>query len=1176
MILDSEDNLTSDRHGQLHQLVAEFESSLDTAAPQTIEFFVDRPDTPVGLLSELLKIEVSRRIRGGEEPRLEEYLQRFPQRHLVVRDAFRAAQAASSVADQENVDDLANENTQQLFSHSRLSDAALVEQSGIGDRQFGEYKILREIAQGGMGVVYQAQHVKLGRVVALKMIRTGNLSGVAEVNRFKAESQAIAKLAHPNIVPVFDAGEVDGQPYFSMAFVEGESLAQRVQRTGPLTPEFAAKVMNQIAQALHHAHQRGIIHRDLKPHNILIDQNDHVQVTDFGLAKLQESCESLTRTGQILGTPAYMPPEQASGKLDSVDARADIYSLGATLYFLLSARPPFQASNLNEVLRQVGEVEPIALRQLDRSIPRDLETICHKAITKEPNGRYASADLLSKDLERWLRGEPIHARPAGMVERAVKWCRRKPVSAGLTAAVCVAMLLAILVVVERERRLGIQFEVDASDAAIRRNVEQGLTLCSRFLKSDDYASARSEQQKIAGLLVKLDSPQDLLEQFNRVSTELDAVTDFEIARVHRCGMPSCQFDYANFSPVAILESLALDFPDDSVDELVAKIQSSNIREEITASLDDWAWVLSESSADRYRSQLPKIVAVCNRLDAEPVRVSIREAMLEDNSKASIDIPRPAADQLSELQPAGILFLANALFKYGQPEAALGLLTDSVVVYPDDFWLNLRLAEIAKESEVGDSAVRLKHLEVARVLRPANFVVAHNVASEYAQNDRTDDALRLLTLSMKATPSDPNLRHAFALLHHTKIDEPDTAREIYEATIDLFPDFVQSYINVAGIYANQGDFANAERRIDQALALQSRKTELPNADAAETYNLALIYSVKTRIAKGKNDVNKVDEYANRAIGLYRTVLRYDRDGLYATNFTSELRFAANIAAEQEDSERQFELIKEAALTEKASDRGALLLDLASQHMSRGDMDDAVSAIAAASQALPIDDIQMAANILINAAIMHAAKAEQMRQAEGADSIAINLIEAEAVDFLRRAHAMKFFSSLPFAKMLLAREEFSPLASTKGYWEIVVESFRSGIPENPDLVADPMSSDLYFAARSAVRLSIFPIDEVETREENAPIELRLQANRWLRQKLSRLRDGVQEGGVPLATLRQALTLWQQDTGWASVRDEQALEGIDSYEAELWRGFWQSVDDLKNAPPADQVDPEKSQTG
>lgn len=291
------------------------------------------------------------------------------------------------------------------------------------EKCIADYLLLEKVAEGGMGVVYKAKQLALNRIVAFKMIRAGEFADAEEIRRFRVEAEAAAKLTHPGIVPIYQIGEDKGQHFFSMALVDGPSLAEMI-REEAMKPRRAAEYVSKVARAVHYAHEQGIIHRDIKPANVLVDSNNQPKVTDFGLAKQITSDHELTMSGQILGTASYMSPEQAAGH--EITPLADVYSIGALLYALITKQPPFTGANPVDILLDVLSKEPATPSSLNVSVSRDLETICMRCLDKDPHRRYESAAAVADDLDRFLDGTPILARPVGRIEKTIRWCQRRP------------------------------------------------------------------------------------------------------------------------------------------------------------------------------------------------------------------------------------------------------------------------------------------------------------------------------------------------------------------------------------------------------------------------------------------------------------------------------------------------------------------------------------------------------------------------------------------------------------------------------------------------------------------------------------------------------------------------------------------------------------------------------
>ncbi|MGF1582080.1 MAG: protein kinase [Gemmataceae bacterium] len=405
----------------------------------------------IPLLNELVT-DYFRALEAGGRPNPEDWVARYPEYASELREFFEGHLHVDLIAGP-------------LREAIPLSETTPFAQQGTVSIPFGpgacfaDYELLDEIARGGMGVVFKAKQRSLNRIVAVKMIRPDVVAAHDMSRFFHSEAEIAAHLDHPNIVPVYEVGQHDGQHYFSMKLIDGPSLGQFLSReietkgfeNGRLAPCVCVDLLVPIARAVHHAHQRGILHRDLKPSNILLEGSNSESMTpfvsDFGLAKRIDKDQSQTITGEIIGTPLYMSPEQATGE-KRITTATDVYSLGAILYEILAGRPPFQSDNLFDTLWQVRHREPDSPRKFNRKVDRDLETICRKCLEKEPAQRYGSAEALADDLDRWRKGEPIQARRASAWEQCRKWVKRQPAiaSMGLAIVALIGIVIGVLFV----------------------------------------------------------------------------------------------------------------------------------------------------------------------------------------------------------------------------------------------------------------------------------------------------------------------------------------------------------------------------------------------------------------------------------------------------------------------------------------------------------------------------------------------------------------------------------------------------------------------------------------------------------------------------------------------------------------------------------------------------------
>jgi serine/threonine-protein kinase len=587
------------------------------------------------------------------------------------------------------------------------------------------YEVLAEVGRGATGVVYRARHRALDRPVALKMILAGPHLSPEARRRFRLEARAIARLRHPNIVQVYDVGEHAGCPYLSLELVEGGTLADRLAGA-PRPPDEAARIVATLAEAVDYAHRQGVIHRDLKPANVLLGSPaggpgrlamDELKITDFGLGKIlprpDAAGEATTETGTLLGTPAYIAPEQARGPTTNVGPGSDVYSLGAILYELITGRLPFQGASSMETLLQAVHQDPVPPSRLNTRVPRDLDTICLKCLEKESARRYASAEALAEDLRRFGRGEPIVARPVGPMRRGMRWLRRRP--APVAAALLVLVLAALGIRWHQQRSK----EMRAAAAAAQDELREAEALRQRYEFVDAAAVLRRARRRLGD-----DGPAELLRRLEQASQDLELVRRLDDIRLGRAlvlmvvkrpligrrltGGAAAARKYAE----AFREAGLAPLQDDPA-SLAARIAASPIRTELVAALDDWA----DCAGDTERRS--RILAVARLADPDPWRDRIRDPAnwVSPGMAGELAEVVPVAEQpaqalaalgrrLTEMNP----YADHRLVVH--PEASF--LRRVVAAHPGDFWARLEKVYATYPTRPADA---LAHYRAALKIRP---------------------------------------------------------------------------------------------------------------------------------------------------------------------------------------------------------------------------------------------------------------------------------------------------------------------------------------------------------------------------------------------------------------------------------------------------------------------------
>ncbi len=693
--------------------------------------------------------------------------------------------------------------------------------------QLPGYDVQSILGRGGMGVVYKARHLRLNRLVALKMLIAGAHAGPPERARFQREAEAVASLHHANIVAVYDVGDHEGCPYFTMELLEGGSLAQALAST-PQPARQAAALLITLAEAVQVAHQAGIVHRDLKPGNILLTAQGTPKVADFGLARHFEGEAALTLSGTRMGTPSYMAPEQVVGKAGMIGPATDIYALGALLYEMLTGRPPFRGETASETERQVIHEEPVSPSRLNTKVPRDLETICLKCLSKEPQRRYASAAALADDLRRFAEGRPIQARPVGWAEHSWRWCRRNPTVA--------ALLITALALVGLASGGGVWLVKQRAELRkeVVTTVAQAVSLRQRF----HFHEAR-ELLEQARQRVEPAGPKDLRRQVDQARADVILTQRLDDARAQAATLVDAEGinDPATAEPLYLsaFADAGLGREGDDSQAIAATVRGRAVRAEIVAALDDWA------SMTRDLGRLKWLLSVARGADPDEVRDRLRQPELWLDPAR---LTRVASElRVADLSPQ-LATTVGRVSRTGGGEA-IALLTATQNRFPQDFWVNFELALALNQERRWDEALGFSRAAVA--LRPDSSVAYIAIGEILRNMGRVDGAIDALE---RAVGND-----AGNLLAHTNLARALDIKGLRDKAIEHYLQALSIAPRSSVLHNDFGLVLLGHGRLDEAIEHLQLSLSIDPRSARAHLNFSVALFRKGRADEGFEHVQK---------------------------------------------------------------------------------------------------------------------------------------------------------------------------------------------------------------------------------------------------------------------------------------------------------------------------------
>jgi tetratricopeptide (TPR) repeat protein len=1015
------------------------------------------------------------------------------------------------------------------------------------------YRVEAVLGLGGMGVVFRARHLSLNRDVALKMAVAGAYAGPHERERFQREAEAIAGLRHPNIVQIYDVGDSAGRPYFTMEFVDGGSLSQKLAGT-PLPPREAAALAATLAGAVHAAHQGGIVHRDLKPANVLLTADGTPKVSDFGLARRVDGEAGLTMTGTAIGTPSYMAPEQARGKADAVGPAADIYALGAILYELLTGRPPFRAESAAETVHQLLSQDPAAPSRLNARVPRALETICLKCLHKEPRLRYATAAELAEDLGRFLRGEAIAARPEGGLARLVRRVRRRPF---LSAAIFCGTLAAIAF---SAGGLWLRAERAAAEQAVADDLEK----MAEFLKRSSWVEARTALERAKGRLGDGGSEiqRHRLEDGERdlaLAARLDAIRLNRSATVQGYFNKQYNQGKADQEYEAAFRAAGLGEPKTGSQDTVKLLRASNIKAALVAALDDWA-VCVQSDEGRRRW----LLMLASGADPDPSgwRDRVRDPATWGDAKALLSLAREprARDQSVEL----LVGLGERLHDAGQSPTEF--LRQVQQAHPADFWANTALGDEVRETDVVEAA---RSYQAALAIRPTAATAYTNLGAALGSIGQMDEATVYLR---RAVELDPTMSLAYANLGRALAakGQYDAAIEQHRRAVGLTPTWAYAHVYLGGCLLEAG-------RPDEAL-VELREAARVEPDSADAHN-GLGYAM---LAMGKPDAAlthlrraiEIDpKFADAHNNLGRVWMAQHKLDAAAERFLRAIELRPNRALPYHNlglvrfmQGRQDEAVKriEEAIRidpRLAGPHASLGIILRSNHR----LDDAVEQL---HQAIQLNPKMTQAHKALSDVLLRQGK---FREAQAAAKRSLELLPKDdpgvfaATQELKRRDEMvalddsfpSVLNGQPRPADAAACIRFAQFCRIKEHYAAAAKFADDAFARHPSWMTEPYAGQRYFSACVAALAGCGRGKDAGALADTGRQRLRGQARQWLRADLAAYRKALAGNSAKDRDLvRVSLRNWQTDPDLAGLRDPAELNDLPADEQKDTLALWAEV--------------------